>query len=174
MSDIIIPATMSATMSSDFPMSELSDTFAAGIIPNSVSLSIENEVSQESNPFEHLELSPNKRYALWKRDTVQSWNTWWRQVLISSKTDGKFGYFVWTKAKRSTVWERFEQGADIQNGSPKALCKGCWKVFAHPELRTGGSSTSTLRRHAEHKKCGSSKTGQGLLSQFGAGTMVSK
>ena len=117
---------------------------------------------------------PNKRYALWKRDTVQSWNTWWRQVLISSKTDGKFGYFVWTKAKRSTVWERFEQGADIQNSSPKALCKGCWKVFAHPELRTSGSSTSTLRCHAEHKKCGGSKTGQGLLSQFGAGNMVSK
>jgi hypothetical protein len=67
-------------------------------------------------------------------------------VLISSKTDGKFGYFVWTKAKRSTVWEHFEQGADIQNGSPKTLCKGCWKVFAHPELRTGGSSTSTLWR----------------------------
>jgi hypothetical protein len=64
MSDIIIPATISATMSSDFPMSELSDPFAAGIIPNSVSLSIENEVSQESNSFEHLELSPNKRYSI--------------------------------------------------------------------------------------------------------------
>ena len=64
MLDIIIPAIMSATMSSDFPMSELSDPFTAGIIPNSVSLSIENEDFQESNPFEHLELSPNKRYAL--------------------------------------------------------------------------------------------------------------
>jgi hypothetical protein len=162
MSDIIIPA----TMSSDCPMSEPSDPFAVDIIPNSFPLSIENEVSQEGDPFEHLELSPNKRYALWRRDTVEYWNPWWRQVLNSSKTD-KFGYFSWTKAKRSTVWEHFEQGADIQNGSPKALCKACWKVFAHPELRTGGSSTSTLRRHTEHKKCGGSKDGQGLLSHFG-------
>jgi hypothetical protein len=170
MSDIIIPA----TMSSDCPMSEQSDPFAVGIIPNSFPPSIENEDSQESNPFEHLELSPNKKYALWRRDNVEHWNPWWRQVLDSSKTNDQFGYFSWTKAKRSAVWKYFEQGADIQNGSPKALCKACWKVFAHPELRTGGSSTSTLRRHAEHKKCGGSKTGQGLLSQFGAGTMVSK
>ena len=170
MSDIIIPV----TMSSDCTMSEVSDPFAASIIPNSFPLSIENEDSQESNHFEHLELSPNKKYALWRRDNVEHWNPWWRQVLDSSKTNDQFGYFFWTKAKRSAVWKYFEQGADIQNASPRALCKACWKVFAHPELRTGGSSTSTLRRHAEHKKCGGSKTGQGLLSQFGAGSMVSK
>ena len=152
-------------MSSDYPMSEPSDPFTVDIIPNSFPLSIENEVSQKGDPFEHLELSPNKRYALWRRDTVEYWNSWWRQVLNSSKTD-KFVYFSWTKAKRSTVWEHFEQGADIQNSSPKALCKACWKVFAHPELRTGGSSTSTLWRHTEHKKCGGSKDGQGLLSHF--------
>jgi hypothetical protein len=46
------------------PMSEPSDLFAVDIIPNSFPLSIENEVSQEGDPFEHLELSPNKRYAL--------------------------------------------------------------------------------------------------------------
>jgi hypothetical protein len=163
MSDIIIPT----TMSSDCPMSEVLDPFAASIVPNSFPLSIENEESQESNPFEHLELSPNKRYALWRRDMVEYWNPWWRQVLSSSKTNDNFGYFSWTKAKKSTVWDHFEQGADIQNGSPKALCKTCWKAFAHPELRTGGSSTSTLRRHAEHKKCSGSKHGQGLLSHFG-------
>ena len=168
--NIIIPA----TASSDYPMSEHSDPFTVDIISNSFPLSTENEVSEEVDSFEHLELSPNKRYALWRKDTVEYWNPWWRQVLSSSKTDGKFGYFVWSKAKRSAVWEYFEQGANIQNGSPNALCKVCWKVFAHPELRTGGSSTSTLRRHAEHKKCGGSKTGQGLLSQFGAGTIVSE
>ena len=91
-----------------------------------------------------------------------------------SKINDKFGYFSWTKVKRLTVWKYFEQGADIQNGSLKALCKACWKVFAHPELWTGGSSTSTLRHHAEHKKCSGLKIGQRLLSQFGAGTMVSK
>ena len=63
------------------------------------------------------------------------------------------------KVKRLTVWKYFEQGTDIQNGSLKALYKACWKVFAHPELRTSGSSTSTLQRHAEHKKCSGSKTG---------------
>ena len=67
MSDIIIPA----TMSSDCPISKPSDPFAADIIPNSFSLSIENMVSQEGDPFEHLELSPNKRYALWRKDTVE-------------------------------------------------------------------------------------------------------
>ena len=67
MSNIIIPA----TMSSDCLMSKPSDPFAVDIIPNSFPLSIENEVSQEGDPFEHLELSPNKRYALWRRDTVE-------------------------------------------------------------------------------------------------------
>ena len=124
--NIIIPA----TASSDYPMSEHSDPFTVDIISNSFPLSTENEVSEEADPFEHLELSPNKRYALWRKDTVEYWNPWWRQVLSSSKTDGKFGYFVWSKAKRSAVWEHFEQGANIQNGSPNALCKVCWKVFA--------------------------------------------
>ena len=159
--NIIIP------VSSDCHMSDPSDPFAtADPIPNSFPLSsTENELSQEGN-LEQLELSPNKRYALWRKGAVDYWNPWWRQVLNSSKTDDKFGYFSWTKAKRSAVWEHFEQGADIRNGSPKALCKACWKVFAHPELRSGGSSTSTLRRHSEHKKCGGSKSREALMSQF--------
>ena len=85
-------------------------------------------------------------------------------MLGLSETDSKFGYFVWSKVKRSAVWEYLDQGTDIQNGSPKVLCKACWKVFAHPELWTGSSSTSTLRHHIEHKKCGSSKDGQDVLS----------
>ena len=163
MSDIIIPA----TMSSDYPMSEPSDPFATDIIQNSFPLSTENEVSEEGNTFDHLELSPNKKYALWRRDMVEYWNPWWRQVLESSKTKSKFGHFIWTKAKRSEVWGHFEQCADIHDGSPKAICKACWKVYAHPELQTGGSSTTTMRRHYEHKKCGGSITGQGVLSKFG-------
>ena len=72
MSDIIIPA----TASSDCPMSEPSDPFAVDTIPNSFPLSpFENRVFQESNPFEHLDLSPNKRHALWRRDTVEYWNS---------------------------------------------------------------------------------------------------
>ena len=89
--------------SSDYPMSELSDPFAVNIISNLLPLSTENEVSEEVDSFEHLELFPNKRYTLWRRDTVEYWNFWWHQVLSSSKTDGKFGYFVWSKVKRSTV-----------------------------------------------------------------------
>jgi hypothetical protein len=163
----MISLSPSTTMSSDCPMSEPSDPFAADIIPSFFPLSTENEVSHEGDPFEHLELSPNKRYVLWRRDAVEYWNPWWREVLSLSKTNGKFGYFIWTKTKKSMVWEHFEQGADIQNSSPKALCKVCWMAFAHPELRTGGSSTSTLWRHAEQKKCAGSRTGQRLLSQFG-------
>jgi hypothetical protein len=159
--NIIIP------VSSDCHMFDPSDPFvAADPIPNSFPLSTENEVSKEDNTFNHLELSPNNKFALWRRDMVEYWNPWWRQVLNSSKTDDKFGYFSWTKAKRSAVWEHFEQGADIRDGSPKALCKACWKVFAHPELQSGGSSTSTLWCHSEHKKCDGSKSRQVLLSQF--------
>jgi hypothetical protein len=71
MSDIIIPATMS-----DYPISELSDPFATDIIPNSFPLSTENKVSEKGNTFDHLELSPNKKYALWRRDMVEYWNPW--------------------------------------------------------------------------------------------------
>ena len=55
--NIIIPA----MVSSDYPMSELSDPFAVNIISNSLPLSTENEIS---DLFEYLELSPNRRYAL--------------------------------------------------------------------------------------------------------------
>ena len=60
-----------AIPSSDFFMSEPSNPFTSGRISNSFPLSIENENSQESNPFEHLELSPNKRYALWRKNIVE-------------------------------------------------------------------------------------------------------
>ena len=65
--NIIIPA----MILSDYPMFELSDPFAVNIISNSFPLSTKNEVSEEVDPFEHLELSPNKRYALWRKDTVE-------------------------------------------------------------------------------------------------------
>ena len=152
--------------SSDYPISELSDPFAVDIISNSLPLSTKNEVSEKVDPFEHLELSPNKRYALQRRDTVEYWNPWWRQVLNSSKTDDRFSYFSWTRAKKSVVWEYFKQGANIQNDSSKALCKICWKIFTHPKLWTSSSSTSTFRRHIEYKKCDGSKDGQSLLLQF--------
>jgi hypothetical protein len=70
MSDIIIPA----IILSDCPMSELSDPFAVNIIPNSFPLLAENEVSEKSDPFEYLKLSPNKRYAIWRRETIEYWN----------------------------------------------------------------------------------------------------
>ena len=60
-----------ATASSDYPMSEHSDPFTVDIISNSFPLSIENEVSEEVNPFEHLELSLNKRYAIRRRETIE-------------------------------------------------------------------------------------------------------
>jgi hypothetical protein len=107
--NIIIP-TMA---SSDYSMSKLSDPFAVDIISNSFLLSTKNEGLKEVDPFEHLELSLNKRYILWRKDTVEYWNSWWYQVLNLSKTDGKFSYFVWLKAKRSIVWEYFEQGTNI-------------------------------------------------------------
>jgi hypothetical protein len=55
---------ISAIASSDYPMSELSDPFAMDIISNFFPLLTENEVSEEVDPFEHLKLSPNKRYVL--------------------------------------------------------------------------------------------------------------
>ena len=59
-------------MSSDYHISDPSDPFAAADpIPNSFPLSLtENEFSQEDN-LEQLELSPNKRYALWRKDAVE-------------------------------------------------------------------------------------------------------
>ena len=70
--NIIIPA----TASSDYPISEHLDPFTVDIISNSFPLLTENKVSEEVDPFEHLELSPNKRYALWRKDTVEYWNLW--------------------------------------------------------------------------------------------------
>ena len=61
LTNIIIP------VSSDCYMSEASDSFAIDTILNSFPLSpIENGLSQEGNPFEYLEVSPNKRNILWR------------------------------------------------------------------------------------------------------------
>jgi hypothetical protein len=65
--NIIIPI----MTSSDYPMPELSDLFAIDIISNSFPLSTENEVSEEVDPFEHLKLFLNKRYTLWRKDTIE-------------------------------------------------------------------------------------------------------
>jgi hypothetical protein len=58
--NIIIPT----IILSNYPMSKLSDSFTVDIISNSFPLLTENKVFEEVNPFEHLELSPNKRYTL--------------------------------------------------------------------------------------------------------------
>jgi hypothetical protein len=70
--NIIIP------VSSDYYISDPSDTFTtADLIPNSFPLlPTENEFSQEGN-FEQLDLSPNKRYAFWRKDMIEYWNPWW-------------------------------------------------------------------------------------------------
>ena len=69
LTNIIIP------VSSDYYMSDLSDPFAtADSISNSFPLSpTENEFSQEGN-LKQLELSSNKRYALWRKDVIEYWN----------------------------------------------------------------------------------------------------
>jgi len=74
--DIIIPETMSniiilVMISNDCPMSKLSDPFTVDIIPNFFPLLAENEVSEKNDSFEHLELSLNKRYAIWRRETIK-------------------------------------------------------------------------------------------------------
>jgi hypothetical protein len=65
--NIIIPT----IASSNYPISELSDLFAANIISNSFPLSTENKVSEEVDSFEHPELSLNKRYTFWRKDTIE-------------------------------------------------------------------------------------------------------
>jgi hypothetical protein len=65
--NIIIPA----MASSNYPIFELSNLFTVDIISNSFPLSIENEIFKEVDLFEHLELSPNKRYALWRKNTIE-------------------------------------------------------------------------------------------------------
>ena len=67
-----IPINIIIPVSSDCHMSDPSDLFAAAdLIPNSFPLSFtENKISQEGN-LEQLELSPNKRYALWRKDMVE-------------------------------------------------------------------------------------------------------
>jgi hypothetical protein len=67
MSNIIIPV----MILSNYPMSELSDPFTVDIIPNSIFLLAKNEVSEKHNPFEHLELSLNKSYTIWRREMIE-------------------------------------------------------------------------------------------------------
>jgi len=79
--NIIIPETLFniiilAIILSDCLMSELSDPFTVNIILNSFFLSAENKVSEKGDPFEHLELSLNKRYAIWRKEMIEYWNPW--------------------------------------------------------------------------------------------------
>ena len=67
MFDIIIPA----IIPSDCPISEMSDPFTVNVIPNSFPLSAENKVCEKGDTFEHLEPSPNKRYTIWRRETIE-------------------------------------------------------------------------------------------------------
>lgn len=95
--------------------------------------------------------SPNKRYALWSNENQAQWNTWWAINLENCPQRALFESITWHKPKRSQIWDAFYQAAEIRTSFPKALCKSCWKAYAHPDLRNGGSSTSTLSRHTATK-----------------------
>jgi hypothetical protein len=107
--------------------------------------------------------SPNKRYVIWKAETASEWHQWWTAKLVGSINRELFQHMVWTESKRSPIWKLFYQGAEIRTGCPKAICQYCWKAFAHPELRRGGSSTSTLTRHTKSKACNRKVGGQSVL-----------
>jgi hypothetical protein len=114
--------------------------------------------------------SPNKRYAIWKYAQRAQWEAWWAEKLQGNANRLQFESIAWAKPKRSAVWNLFYQAAEIKTGLPKAVCQTCWKAYAHPELRKGGSSTSTLSRH--HLRCRRPET-QKKITQLGV-AMVSQ
>jgi hypothetical protein len=103
--------------------------------------------------LEKLPKSPNNRYVIWKEDTANEWHQWWTAKIANNINRDIFRHMVWTRSKRSPIWTQFYQGAEIRTGNPKVLCQLCWRAFAHPELRQGGSSTSTLTRHTKSGAC---------------------
>jgi hypothetical protein len=110
--------------------------------------------------------SPNKRYIVWKTDQHETWNTFWADKLIGHTNRQHFECIHWGKPKKSQAWHGFYQAAELRTLLPKALCRVCWKAFAHPELRRGGSSTGTLARHTV--KCKSRGSQQQLISVQGS------
>ena len=108
-------------------------------------------------------LSPNKLYAIWRLKKHKQWVAWWSKKAENHPNRGKFNRIRWDKPRRSTTWKMFYHAVEISTLLPKAICKECWKSYAHPELGSGGSggsSTSTLERHC--KACKSSKSQQKL------------
>jgi hypothetical protein len=96
-------------------------------------------------------LSPNKRYIIWREDQHNKWKAYWAHTLLRHPNRAQSESIRWARPKKSQVWNSFYQGIETKTLLPKALCRSCWKAFAHPELRKAGSSTSTLSRHAD--KC---------------------
>jgi hypothetical protein len=113
--------------------------------------------------LQQLLKTPNKRYVIWNLQTDRHWQHWWTTKVASNQDRDQFQHIIWSKAKRSHIWTTFHQGAEIRTGLPKAICRYCWKAYAHPELRRAGSSTSTLARHSQSRGCSGPKGAQAQL-----------
>jgi hypothetical protein len=113
--------------------------------------------------LQQLLKTPNKRYVIWSLETNREWQQWWTTKITSNQEREQFQHITWPKAKRSHIWNMFHQAAEIRTGLPKAVCRYCWKVYAHPELRRAGSSTSTLARHSKSRGCSGPKGAQAQL-----------
>jgi len=123
-----------------------------------------NGDSDGNNSPSVFSTSPNKRYAIWKSAQHAQWEAWWAEKLQGHANRLQFDSITWARPKRSVIWDLFYQAIEIKTGLPKAVCQTCWKAYAHPDLRKGGSSTSTLSRH--RLRCQGSKT-QKKISQLG-------
>ncbi|RFU24974.1 hypothetical protein B7463_g11361, partial [Scytalidium lignicola] len=89
----------------------------------------------------------NKRYVLWNSTQHLQWITMWAAKLQGKPNLSQFLDIKWGKSRDSKTWDDFSQAMDIQDGLPKAICRTCWKAYSHPDIRNGGSSTGTLKRH---------------------------
>jgi hypothetical protein len=92
-----------------------------------------------------------------KRSTFLEW--WGKCSWTVANADKKNKHLYWGGEKKAAVWTHFHEGAIIQDGTPRIICKRCRSVLGHPSL---GHGTNTAKTHLESKQCSGTAKAVGL------------
>ena len=107
-----------------------------------------------------------KTFVLYDIMAHTEWVDWWLQTDYGQKRK-----MQWDAEHSAKIWKDFEQVAQITDGSPKVMCKRCYKILEHPQtpLQSGKGlhGTSTMIKHLKTGACKRIATeGKTEITQF--------
>ena len=116
-------------------------------------------------------IGKHRTHFKWTRDNHPRFIPWWTEtewvVERAGTTDIDWvKRLAWDSQHRTSIqWENFDQAAHRLSGEPALICRKCYTVLTHPNIKNIG--TKALQNHISSLSCqkGSMGTSQSNLQQ---------